>query len=111
MNYSQIESPDVVTVAVIYRPPSTSEDAFYDDLSDLFSGMGDVIDSETFMCCGDFHCGGAISSSIAVDLQSLLLEMQQLVSSPTRRTDQTSNLLDLVVVVVVVKRCTAPRVG
>jgi len=97
-------SPDGVTVAVIYRPPPlvpslASDAAFYDELSDLFAKVGDVIDSDRFVACGDFNCRGDDSTSIRADLASLISAhgLRQFVTSSTRCTPRVSSLLDLVV--------------
>ena len=63
---------DDVTIAVIYRPPpkkskqptktpsssSTSIVSFIDELSDLLVKVGDVIDADRLVMCGDFNCPG-----------------------------------------------------
>ena len=93
---------DDVTIAVIYRPPSMSLDSiesFLDDLSDLLVKLGDVIEADRLVLCGDFNCLGSNSTSIRTDLSSLLDAhgLQQFVTTATRRTLNVENLLDLVI--------------
>ena len=89
-------------VAIIYRPPSSSAATiaeFHDELSEMFDRLIDVIDTDRFVACGDFNCGGDSPTSISTDLQTLFNThgLQQFVQSPTRRTVKVSNLLVLVV--------------
>jgi hypothetical protein len=108
---------DDVTFVVIYRPPpkmskqptkkpsssSTSIASFIDELSDLLVKVGDVIDADRFVMCGDFNCPGVDSTSVRGDLSSLLDAhgLQQFVKAATRRTaGRSSNVesfLDLVI--------------
>jgi endonuclease/exonuclease/phosphatase family metal-dependent hydrolase len=93
---------DDVTIAVIYRPPSMSFDSiesFLDDLSDLLLKLGDVIEADRLVLCGDFNCPGSNSTSIRTDLSSLLDAhgLQQFVTTATRRTLNIENPLDLVI--------------
>ena len=107
---SRSGSSDIINLAAIYRPPSTKSktnitlpstdlNAFYDDLSSFFDTFGEVIDRDEFICCGDFNCGGDSPTTTAPELHSVFEAhgLQQLVQSPTRRTDDSSSLLDLVV--------------
>ena len=97
---SRSKSPDVINIAVIYRPPAkTTIEKFCDDLSDLFDRLGEEIDSDRLVCCGDFNCGGDDSTSVCSELQTVFEAhgLQQLVQSPTRNTLDCSSLLDLVV--------------
>ena len=60
-------SSNNVTMAVDYRPPSMSNiEAFYDNLSDLLDQLGDVIDGDRFVCCGDFNCSGVYRTADCV---------------------------------------------
>jgi len=99
INARRDKSATGVTVAVIYRPPSSSATEFYDELSSLFDKLGDVIVSDRFVACGDFNCGGDSPTSVSSDLQTVLdtHSLHQFVQSATRRTSNVSNLLDLVV--------------
>ena len=83
------------TVAIIYRPPSSSLPTFYDEQSDLLDEVADVIDSDRFIACGDINCAGADSSSVNGELSSLMDAhgLRQLVNTVTRRTSLISNLL------------------
>ena len=93
-------STDGVTLMNIYRPPSHSLKDFCDELSDLLSRLGDVIDEDRLVVCGDFNCGGEDSSSIGLDLQNILdiHAMQQFVTTATRLQEAGSGrLLDLVI--------------
>lgn len=61
--------------------------------------IGDVIDADRFIACGNSNCGSPDLPSIRRDL-SMLLEvygLRQLVSTATRRTSNVSSLLDVVV--------------
>ena len=99
MTAARSSSTTSFTIANIYRPPSSSEAEFFDDLSGLFDRFGDVIDADRFVACGDFNCGGTDSSSSSTDLLTVLDShgLHQYVQSPTRSTLNTSNLLDVVV--------------
>ena len=73
---------DVITFVVIYRPlssSSTSLTSFLDELCDLLVQLGDVIDADRLVICGDFNCAGVNSTSIHADLTSLLVahDLQQ----------------------------------
>jgi len=84
----------------LYRPPTTGPDAtFFNELSDILDTVGDVIDCDRFMCCGDFNCGGDDDTSVCPELLMVLDAhgLQQLVQSPTRTTDKCRSLLDLVI--------------
>jgi len=99
MNIGGSSATDGATVAVIYRPPSTSLPTFYNEFSDLLDKVGDVSDSDRFIACGDVNCGGPDSSSIGDELSSVLEAhgLRQFVTAATRRTPTVSNLLDVVV--------------
>ena len=84
---------------VIYRPPSSSiPSTFYDEMSDLLTKVGECIDADRFIMCGDFNCPGP-NSTVDAELISLFdfHGLQQHVSSPTHHTTSTNNILDLVV--------------
>ena len=99
LHVGSTSSTDGTTVAVIYRPPSSSLPTFYDELSDLLAKVGDVIDTDQFVACGDVNCGGADSTSVRGELSTLLEAhgLRQFVTSATRTTTTTSSLLDVVV--------------
>ena len=102
INATRDDSTSGVTVAIIYRPPSSTAATiaeFHDELSEMFDTLSDAIDTDRFVACGDFNCGGDSPTSISTDLQTLFNThgLQQFVQSPTRRTVKVSNLLDLVV--------------
>jgi hypothetical protein len=86
-------------MVVVYRPPSLSSAnmwAFIDELSDVLVQLGDVIEADQFVMCGDFNCPGDNSTSIHADLSSLLDThgLQQSVKTATRRAPTVSNVLD-----------------
>ena len=88
-----------LVLAKIYRQPSaTIPSLFYDELSDLLTKVGDFIDADRFIMCGDFNCPGPNST---VDTELLLLfdyhGLCQYVSTPTHHTSTTNNVLDLLV--------------
>jgi len=60
-----------MVVVNVYRPPDTNLSSFYDELTDLLSKLGDDVDSDRVVICGDFNCAGAMSTAIDDDLQSL----------------------------------------
>ena len=99
INAARDSSTTGYTLAIIYRPPSSSVAEFYDDLSDMLDKLGDVIDTDRFVACGDFNCSGDSSTSVSADLQTLFDAhgLRQFVTAPTRSTSDVSNLLDLVV--------------
>jgi len=88
-----------ITFAVIYRPPMSSLSQFYDDLSDMLTRIGDNIDNDCFVVCGDFNCGRIGSTSIRAELTTVFEThgLQQHISDSTRMTPSTSSLLDLVI--------------
>ena len=84
------------------RPISTAVNhlpTFYDELSDLLARLGDVIDTDRFVACGDLNCGGADSTSVRDDLSTQLDAHgpRQFVTTAARRKATVSNLLDVVV--------------
>ena len=88
-----------LVIANIYRPPSaTIPSKFCDELSDLFTRVGDFIDADRFIMCGDFNCPGP-NSTVDAELLSLLdyHGLPQHVSTPTHHTSTTNNVLDLLV--------------
>ena len=93
-------STDGVTRVNIYRSPLHSVKEFYDELSDLLSKLGDVIDEDRLFVCGDFNSGGDNSTSIGLDLHNLLdiHTMHQFVTTTTRHLNAgDGRLLDLVI--------------
>ena len=88
-----------LVIANIYRPPSpTISSEFYDELSDLLTKVGDIIDDNRFIMCGDFNCPGP-NSTVDAELLSLFdyHGLRQHVSTPTHHTSTTNNVLDLLV--------------
>ena len=96
---SSSSKDDGAIVAIIYRPPSSCLPTFYTELSDLFDNVANDIDADRFVACGDVNCPGADSSSVSVDLSTLLDAhgLRQFVASATRRTPTVCNLLDVAV--------------
>ena len=93
-------STETFSLAVIYRPPSSSLTAFYDELSDLLTQAGTDIDADKFVLCGDVNCPSSVASQdVSSDLLSLLDThgLRQFVSTATRRTSTSSSLLDVVI--------------
>jgi hypothetical protein len=90
---------ECITVAAIYRPPSSRLPSIYDDLSDLFTKVGDDIDADRFVACGDFSCAGVDPNSVQMDLTTLfdMHGLHQHVPTSTRSTLSTNSLLDLVI--------------
>jgi hypothetical protein len=92
---------DRITVAAIYRPPSSSLPSFYDDLSDLFAKVGDDIDADRFVASGDFSCAGVDPNSVQMDLTTLFdmhaWVTSTLIPTSTRSTLSANNPLDLVI--------------
>jgi len=58
------------SLAIIYRPLSSSLIAFYDELSDLLTHVGADIDADKFITCGDVNCP---SSAASLDVSSDLV--------------------------------------
>ena len=88
-----------IVLANIYRPPSsTIPPDFYDEISDLLLKVGDIIDADRFVMCGDFNCSGS-NSTVDAELIALFEfhGLQQHVTTPTHHTAGTNNILDLVV--------------
>ena len=80
-----------LTIANIYRPPSTSLTLFFDELADFLSTIGSLFDN--IVICGDVNCPGRDSTSTDPDLAAVFdsFDLTQHVSSPTRN----NNLLDV----------------
>jgi len=81
------KTDEYTTMAVIYRPLTTALNVFYNELSSLLDGLGDIIDRNRFVCYGDFNCGSDNQQSVCSDLLTLLdmHGLQRLVVSPTQR--------------------------
>ena len=79
-------STDNISAAVIYQPPTSSMSQFYDDLSDMFARIGDDINTDWFVACGDFNRSGTDSTSIQAELTTLfnMCGLEQHVSNATR---------------------------
>ena len=94
-------SAETWSLAIIYRPPSSSLTVFYDELSDLFTHVEADIDADRFIACGDFNCpSSVVSHDVNSDLLSLLDThgLRQFVSTSTRCTATSrSSLLDVVI--------------
>jgi len=89
-------SKEGVTVAEIYRPPSSNMSQFYDDLPEMFNTVGDDIGPSTLVAISTV--AGLIRHRF--DPNSQLSDMRGLgqhVSDSTRTTSTTSCLLGLVV--------------
>src|SRR5258706_13998255 len=69
------------------------------NLSDLLLKVGNIIEADRLVLCGDFNCPGADSMSVHGELSSALDAhgLQQFVASATRRTPKAESLLDLVI--------------
>jgi len=80
-----------VTLANVYRPPSTSVSLFYSELSDFLSSVGSAFDN--FVICEDLNCPGSTSTSVADDLAATFdaFGLTQHVCWPTRN----DNVLDM----------------
>jgi len=95
---SGVSSADTSSLAIIYRPPSSSTTAFYDELSDLLTHFRDDIDADRFIACGDVNCPSSMADQdISSDLLSVLdvHGLCQFVSTGTRQdhTDTPSQSL------------------
>ena len=59
------------SLAIIYRPLSSSLIAFYDELSDLLTHVGADVDADKFITCGDVNCqSSAASLDVSSDLET-----------------------------------------
>jgi hypothetical protein len=69
-------------------------ESLLDDLSDLLLKLGDVIETDRLVLCGNFNCPGSTSMSILTDLSSLLDAhgLQQFAMTSTRRTLNGKNI-------------------
>ena len=89
-----------ITLAVVYRPPSSSIPNFITEMNDLISGG---ILGKRFIICGDLNCPGPAKTKglVNIELQHLIEEhsLHQHVHVPTCRTE---NILDALL-------CCAPR--
>lgn len=90
-----------VVIANIYRPPKSSLPIFLDELSDLFTDCANYIQKDRFIACGDFNSPGDPAGNASVNPVLMTVfdihGLTQHVSEPTRSTESTSNILDLVV--------------
>jgi hypothetical protein len=90
----------LVKVANIYRPPLSSKSIFIDELADLLSSVV-IGPSEKLILCGDLNMPGADSTSVDIQLTTLLdvHGFVQHVTEPTRHNAMmtSANLLDLVI--------------
>ena len=80
-----------VTLANVYRPPSTSVSLFYSEFSEFLSSVGSAFNN--FVVCGDLNCPGPTSMSVAEDLAATFdaFGLSQHVCWPTRN----DNVLDV----------------
>ena len=88
-----------VTLGVVYRSPSKSESAFVKDFELTLSGL--VPSMENLVLTGDFNIDFLRPSNTYTRRLSDLFEcfnLSQIIVSPTRVTDATSTLIDLMVV-------------
>jgi len=96
LNTTRIDFTSAVTLANIYRPPSSSAIEFYEELWDTYDVLSDVIETDRFVACGDF---GDCLTSVFCDLQAVLdiHGLHQFVMSSTRSTTNVCNMLDHVI--------------
>ena len=87
-----VNSVSSMTVAIIYRPPSTNVSAFIAELSDLIDSgvLGSM-----YMVCGDLSCPGpsGTKGEINGDLTDFIDE-HSLTQQVTSATCRTGNILD-----------------
>jgi hypothetical protein len=67
-----LKQSEVVDLPIVYRAPLSNLATFYDDQYDLFDRMGDSIDWDKFICCGDLNCGGSGPTFFTSELLVLL---------------------------------------
>jgi len=89
-----------LTVAHVYRPPSSNVVKFYDELSDALAAAT-TSTTDSFLLCGDLNCPGDDSTSISAELDDVfdVFDLSQHVQQPTRtgHSRDPDHLLDVVV--------------
>lgn len=83
-------------VGVVYRPPQLDYKTFLNDLEDSFTFCYSL--SDTVICCGDFNIDLLkLEDSPTLFFNDFIdsLNVYQLVDEPTRLTEQTATLIDL----------------
>ena len=86
-----------IIFGIVYRPPNTSTDEFFDCLEDV---LGNIYSSfDNIVCVGDFNINILNNSSkLTSQLMHLMdtFNLTQIVDEPTRITDKSITLIDLV---------------
>lgn len=88
-----------VVVGVVYRPPHLDHKLFLDDLESTISTCLAI--SENIICFGDLNIDMLKPNETkSLDLSMLLtgLQFTQVISSPTRTTEHSKTLIDLILV-------------
>jgi len=85
-----------VVAACVYRPPGTVTSAFTEQLSDLFD-QPVLLDSQ-FVVLGDFNTPGVTAGQLDQRAIDVFTQhgLRQYVSTPTRGSLTSGNILDLV---------------
>ena len=86
-----------INLLAVYRPPPRATQQFFDELSNMCNNIETL--PGDFLMCGDFNTPGESQSSIDNRLSELLCDAgyKQFVDSPTRKSKDVDNVLDLVI--------------
>ena len=85
---------NTTTICIVYRPPSTSINNFFEESGEMLEVLCAQAGNETLIC-GDFNCPGHDHLFINETLATLLdrFDLEQHVNGPTRN----QNILDLMI--------------
>ena len=83
-------------VAATYKPPNVKEANFFESLSNSFAKID--LDKNGFVLMGDLNIDqlGKGSASRLVKLFAVINYMKQLINEPTRITEYSKTLIDLI---------------
>lgn len=88
-----------IALGIVYKPPTLDSQIFFNEMEDTLSLIAPTVDD--IICLGDFNINVLNLHNAAVDnLFSLLDEfkLKQIIDTPTRITDKTTSLIDLILV-------------
>lgn len=88
-----------LAVGTVYRPPNSNIMSFFNNFEDILTGI--YSNFNNVICCGDFNINLLnINSNICTQFNSILetFNLKQLINEPTRITNTTTSILDLIFV-------------
>lgn len=95
----KLNTKDWLAVGVVYKPPTFNSQLFLNELEDTLSVIFPTVND--IVCTGDFNINVLnLHSQCVSNLFSVLetFKLTQIIDSPTRITDSTSSLIDLIIV-------------